>query len=164
MEGSSGEGAPRAGRTAGPAGTPGASVRRWITGAGTPDDGTADTVRGVAFAGRRATISGGAVRRARTGAGFSTGGTAGPEARDADPETARTTRRGPGGGSVPGTGGVGPGSVPVSAPSGAEGTAARSTNGAPEGAVRGVPGVRATPCTSPTGADGSTAWPRPPSL
>ncbi|WP_405938180.1 hypothetical protein OG338_17270 [Streptomyces sp. NBC_00726] len=50
-EGGSSEGPPRAGRTAGPVGPPGASVRRWTTGAGTPDDGTADTVRGVSFAG-----------------------------------------------------------------------------------------------------------------
>ncbi|WP_143202988.1 hypothetical protein [Streptomyces sp. CB02460] len=46
---------------------------------------------------------------------------------------------------------------PATASAGA--STARNTSGVPDDAVRGVPGVRVTPCTSPTGADGSTAWP-----
>ncbi|MFB8084533.1 hypothetical protein [Streptomyces sp. NPDC055992] len=155
-----GGGPPSDGRTAD---APDGAAPPPATGAGTPDDGTADTVRGAAFAGRRAMISGDAVRRARTGAGGDcgdAGAPASPGARRADPDTARTTRLG----AVP----VGAEPVPVPLSTGAEGVsspAARSTSGAPpEGALRGVTGVRVTPCTSPTGADGSTAWPRSPSV
>ncbi|WP_093707370.1 hypothetical protein [Streptomyces sp. 2131.1] len=136
------------------------------TGAGTPDDGTAATVRGAAFAGRRAMISGGAVRRARTGVEPGSGDAVGSAAR-AEADTTRTARLG----ALAPRPVRGAGLVPVTPPEGAASSSgdaaadtARSTSGAPSGVLRGVPGVRVTPWMRPTGADGSTAWPRSPSL
>ncbi|TRV77775.1 hypothetical protein FKN01_14925 [Streptomyces sp. 130] len=144
---------------------------------GTAVEATADTVRG-AVAGRRATISGGAVRRARTGAGGICGDADRSPPPDAVPATAGTTRLGTpvlrparatgAEGAKGAMGAAGARSAGAASPSpgaeGATGATARNTSGAPEGAVRGLPGVAVTPCTRPTGADGSTAWPRSPSL
>ncbi|WP_330453119.1 hypothetical protein OG704_19495 [Streptomyces sp. NBC_00869] len=146
--------------------SPGRTAPAPATGAGTPDDGTAATVRGDAFAGRRAMISGGAVRRARTGVEAGSGDAVGSASR-AEVETTRTARLGAlaprpvrGVGLVP----VPPPEGAVPSSGGAVADTARSTRGAPSGVLRGVPGVRVTPWMRPTGADGSTAWPRSPSL
>ncbi|MEU2246947.1 hypothetical protein [Streptomyces sp. NPDC019224] len=146
----------------------GGAVRRARTGAGRACDGAGAAVppspaARVAEPGTTGTTRLGAAapRPSRPGRASV------PGRAEADPATA-------GAGPVAVRLATGPGPDPAgaSAPLGAEGAtgssgappAARSSNGAPEGAVRGRPGARATPWTSPTGADGSTAWPRSPSL